>query len=1170
MGKKMIHIKNFLLVLLILVVSACSDGGGGGADNTSSDVDADSDTDTDGDSDGDSDTDADTDSDADTDADSDTDSDADSDADTDADSDTDTDADSDTDTDADSDSDSDTEEPAESDSDTISIYDTDTVDTELGTDTFPDPEIDTTRAPGGDEWNASPRLFQVNREAAHATLMPYATLSAALVGDRTRSIYTHSLNGKWKFNIADRPRDKVEGFFRPDFDVSGWDDITVPGNWQLQGYDYPIYTNITYPWTGYEKPTPPNAPTVYNPVGAYRTTFTRPNWGGRQISVVFDGVESAFYLWVNGGYVGYSEDSYTPAEFDITNFVKKGENTIAVEVYRWSDGSWLEDQDFIRLSGIFRDVYLYSTPKVHIRDFTAVTDLDAQYRDATLQIEADVKNFTAAEINGYTVETALFDASGEMVLASESEPLSAGGNSEVTIVQSRPMTNPHKWSAESPYLYTLVLSLRDPAGTLLETESAKVGFREFELLDGKMTINGKRILFKGTDRHEIHPDLGRAVDYETMVRDVELMKQFNLNAVRTSHYPNNPLWYELCDEYGLYLIDETNLETHGVRDDVPRSDDAWRENVVDRIRSMVERDKNHPSILLWSLGNEAGSGNVFTSMAEWAHQNDPTRLIHYEGDNGAADVQSYMYPGVDTVAGWNNGSKPLVLCEYAHAMGNSVGNLFKYMDAFKRNPNAQGGFIWDWVDQGLRHEDTNYFDYGGDWGDNPNDDNFCANGMVHTDRTVQPELWEVKKVYQDIQVKDRDVANGQVEIVNEFLFTNLNQYEGIWRLMADAEVIQEEALSADDMNIEPQQSSVVTLDINTPDLTAGVEYWLDFSFRLKEDTLWANAGHEIAAEQFQMPYNTPAMPSVNDLSMEGLSVNDAAGNVTIDGSDFQVVFDKSTGTISSFEYNGIPLLKKGPVPNFWRAPIDNDWGNQMPSRTGTWKNAGAQRQTSNVTVTEVSSDEVRISVAFTLPTSSPSQFEAVYTVYGSGDIVVSAELTPGNSLPEIPEVGMMLTVPEGFETVTWYGRGPEENYQDRRTGSHVGLYSRSVDDMYVAYAEPQETGNRTDVRFVTLTNDQGVGIAAFGMPLMEINALHYTPNELERAKHPYELVRDDDITLRLNYRQMGVGGDNSWGARPHDEFILWSDKTYSYSFRLAPVSNDRPSPMEQKNIRFAQ
>lgn len=1230
------------------------------------------------------------------------------------------------------------------------------------------------------EWNDNPGIFQVNREPAHATFIPFADVETALMRDRDNSPYFKLLNGQWKFFWSENPASRPVDFYKEDFDVSQWDEIPVPSCWQLQGYDYPIYTNVTYPWTGYENPKPPKAPTVYNPVGSYRHTFTIPeDWDGREVFISFQGVESAFYLWVNGQEVGYSEDSFTPAEFNITEYLEQGENTIAVEVYRWSDGSWLEDQDFIRLSGIFRDVYLYSVPKVHIRDFKVETDLDDQYKDATLNLRVDLRNLGIENPDNYKVEAMLYDADESPVLLEPFYTTASFGEeeNEVSVELEQFIENPLKWSAEDPNLYTLVLSLKDSTDNILETTSCRVGFREFEIEDKQMKINGKPIMFKGTNRHEIDPDTGRVISKERMIQDILLMKQFNINAVRTSHYPNDPMWYDLCDEYGLYLIDEANVESHGANGTLPKSDPNWLDACLDRMKSMVERDKNHPSVLIWSLGNEAGSGTTFKHMAEWARQADPTRIIHYEGDNQWADVQSNMYARVGTVENYGKtGTKPYILCEYAHAMGNSVGNLFKYWDVIEKYPNLQGGFIWDWVDQALRwptpvkriisdksnnkfksemfgelevgrsgnalrgytilpdvpelnitgqgltleawvkpeasassdnviiakgdsqfaikhtanylqqnrsviefyiydadipgqwtqwvaavadtpsdwfgewhhvagtydgtkltiyidgelkaekettakitanaypvgigrdvernrgfngliddariynraltideinnHErqpdestvlwvdfedveedgyrDSEFFAYGGDWGDNPNDGNFCANGLIFPDRTVQPELYEVKKVYQNIGIKAVDLENGQIEIQNKYLFTNLEEFNMSWELLEDDEIIDSGNIVID---LAPLSSKVITVPFETPQIKPGAEYWLNINFTLKEDTPWADAGHEIAKEQFSMPFSKePLSLSISDMPELELEENDE--EILINGDKFTIVFDKSKGTMSSYVYDDKEVIKEGPIPNFWRAPIDNDKGNGMPSRTATWRYAGENRQISNVTVTRLADQVIQIDVDATLPTKVESEYKATYVFYGSGDVVVNNTLISDSSLPEIPEIGTILTLPEEFENIKWYGRGPQENYWDRNTGALVGVYNSTVDEEFIPYLEPSETGNKTDVRWVTLTNDEGFGLLAIGMPLIEVNALHYTPEDLSTASHPYKLVRRDDITLRLNYKQMGLGGDDSWGAKPHSEFTLYPGKPYSYSYRLKPITLSTQSPME--------
>lgn len=1252
-------------------------------------------------------------------------------------------------------------------------------------------------ANGYPEWNNNPEIFQINREPAHASFIPYGDVESALKGaDMISAMLEHpspyyrSLNGQWKFNFAPNPAARPADFYKDSYDTSAWDEIKVPGEWQMQGYDFPIYTNVTYPFWGNGNSTnvqPPFAPTEYNPVGSYKRTFTVPDdWKDRQTFISFQGVESAFYVWVNGQMVGYGEDSYTAKDYNITPYLKEGENSLAVEVYRWSDGSWLEDQDFLRVSGIQRDVFLFSTPSVHMRDFTVVTDLDSEYKDADLNIKVNVANYvSAAEPGKHTVEAMLFDAGDKPVFA---EPVQMNvdlkGNAEIVVSGSKHVANPLKWSAEDPNLYTLVFSLKDSEGRLIETAGTRVGFREFEIKvepggSGKqqMMLNGQPIMLKGANRHESSPDTGHTLDLELMIQDIELMKQFNVNAVRTSHYPNHPFWYDLANKYGLYVLDEVNMETHGVNSTVPSNKKEWTENIKDRANSMVQRDKNHPSVLIWSLGNEAGYANSTTGNglnfkieADFIRSLDPTRPIHYEGFNHVevTDMVSNMYPAVSTLETYakSNDPRPYIMCEYAHAMGNSVGNLQEYWDMIKKYPNLQGGFIWDWVDQAVRMKspaeklyltdasesyqadytgeivdrdgdvtgvlqpknivaptvtlpndakynltgsftleawikplsnaanspiiakgDTQYalktngsnqlelfvhrngswtsatatlpsnwlnnwhhvagtydgsnlrlyiddqlvgtkaftgafssnafpltigkdmekgraskmsFDkvrvynraltleelkdvsrspnentvlwmdfnkedaksspleqfeflgYGGDFGDNPNDGNFMSNGLISADRTVQPELWEVKQVYQNIWVTPVDLAAGKVNIKNEFLFTNVGEYDATWELKADNEVIQQGTLEG--LDIPALTTQQVTIPYTWPEAKPGVEYWLNISFSLKSDTLWAEKGHEIAKQQLTLPVNAPDRPVVDLGTLPELALEEQDAKLTVANDDMELSFNKSTGTIDSFTYQGVELIKEGPVPNFWKAPNDNDRGNGMPSRTATWKQAGKNRKVVNTTVTRIGEKIVRIDVEGTLPTTTVSQYKTSYTIFGNGDIVVSNYLKPGaSSLPEIPEVGNMLTIPQQFENMTWYGRGPQENYQDRNTGADVGLYNGTVEDQFFPYIKPSETGNKTDVRWVALTNDEGAGIMAIGAPLVEANALHYTPEDLDGPLHPYQLTHRDDITLRINYKQMGVGGDNSWGAKPHAPYMLLANTDYTYSYTLRPI-----------------
>ncbi len=697
------------------------------------------------------------------------------------------------------------------------------------------------------EWKDDPELFRINREDAHATLVPYPDPKSAFEdlqnppekrGIRVDSKYLKLLNGKWKFHLSKNPAERPVDFYKTSYDVSKWNEINVPGEWQMQGYDYPIYTNITYPWTGYEKPEPPHAPTIYNPVGSYKTVFSIPKeWKNREIFISFQGVESAFYIWINGRFVGYSEDSFTPSEFNITKYIKTGENDLAVEVYRWCTGSWLEDQDMIRLSGIVRDVFVYSTPKIHMRDFEVVTDLDSRYENANLKIKVNVQRYSEDVKGTFSIEATLHDENGKPVFNS---PLSVkkrfASKDEVVAVLDQKVMNPKKWSAEYPNLYSLILTLKDLEGKVIESEGCKVGFRKFELKDNFMTINGKVIKFKGVDRHEFDPRTGKHVPAETMIKDITLMKQFNINAVRTSHYPNDPLWLDLCDEYGLYLIDETNLETHGVRDTVPASDPQWTNACLDRIQSMVERDKNHPAVLIWSLGNEAGHGTNFRLMSEWAHMRDSTRLVHYEGDSSVADMTSEMYSPVERVEEYarSSNSKPYILCEYAHAMGNSNGNLHKYWDLFRKYPKLQGGFIWDWVDQAIYEKRPDgkgeYLAYGGDWGDNPNDGDFCADGVIFADRTPKPQAEEVRYLYRNIVVRPVDLLNGEVEVFNEYLFTNVNAFKCEWLIKENHEIVNSGNL---DIDVKPLDSKKIKIPYGKIQIHAGCEYFLEMIFSLK-------------------------------------------------------------------------------------------------------------------------------------------------------------------------------------------------------------------------------------------------------------------------------------------------------------------------------------------------
>lgn len=1028
---------------------------------------------------------------------------------------------------------------------------------------------------GYPEWNNNPEIFQLNRLPAHSSFIPYQSVEAAIAGDVTKSDKYLSLNGPWKFSFATNPASRVEKFYETGFDTSGWSEINVPSNWQLQGYDYPQYTNVIYPWVGREDLEAPFAPTEFNPVGSYLKTFTLPeNWQGQPVFISFQGVESAFYVWVNGDLAGYSEDSFTSAEFDLTSYVVPGENKLAVEVYRWSDASWLEDQDFWRLSGIFRDVYLYSIRNNHVYDFFANTILDEQYQNAELSIRANLIAYGEANLEGIGLEATLYDDKGQPVFSNAPfNPVQEGDPGYYNRQLVVPVENPKKWSAEYPNLYTLILSVKNREGQLIEAVGCKVGFRKFELKDGLMQINGKPISFKGTDRHEFSPRTGRALSYEDMLKDIFLLKSYNLNSVRTSHYPNHPVWYDLCDQYGIYLIDETNLETHGTWNtesinagkELPGSKPEWEPAVMDRCRSMFQRDKNHPSVLLWSLGNESYVGDVFLKMHDFLKAADPSRLVHYEGVvhdptrkyDAASDIESRMYSHVDVIEEYarNNPPKPFILCEYAHAMGNSCGGLHKYWDLFERYPVLQGGFIWDWIDQAIYKkspEGVEFLAYGGDFGDVPNDGNFSGNGLIFADRTVSPKLLEVKKCYQSIKIEAVDLTQGVIKVHNRYLFTDLKEFSLDWQLARNGVTVQE---GHEGFELGAGQTREVTLGYTQPQGQASDDFILTVSFRLKEPTVWAEAGHEVAFEQFSLP-RTVSLPGFVEIDEDGaLKVEDASGHLEISGDNFAVQFDKAHGTLVSYKVGGKELLKQGLIPNFWRAYTDNDHGNRLEERCATWRNAGQERQLLQF-FWKKQEGQVEVVSNYILPTTTTSVCGLDYIIKTNGEIEIKLELAPGNDLPEIPEIGVLFEMDAAFDTVSWYGKGPHETYWDRQTGAKIGLYSGKVVEQFVPYLRPQETGNKVEVRWATLTGPTETGLKVYGpenFDTLEVNALPYTPFELEEVTHPYQLPAPAKTVVRVNYKQMGVGGDDSWGAKTHPEYTLYANRNYAFSFVLKGI-----------------
>jgi len=1010
------------------------------------------------------------------------------------------------------------------------------------------------------------QIISRNKEPGHATLIPYKNEKDALTGDRTASHYYHSLNGSWKFKWFPKPNDAEIEFYNRKFNDDGWSDISVPGSWQLQGYDIPIYTNVNYPFRPVD---PPHIPHNNNPIGCYKRYFEIPDdWKDRQVFLHFDGVKSAFYLWINGNEVGYSQGSATPAEFNITSYLKKGLNSISVKVFRWSDGSYLEDQDAWRLSGIYRDVYLFSTSPVHIRDFMVQTVFDQNYQDVDLNVLAEIQNFNDKSYENYKLELVLYDDKSQVVFSPVEKQFAINNKAKSSLQLSIPVANPLKWTAETPHLYTLILQLKDKNGKVIEVESTKVGFRKVEIQNGQLLVNGKAITIKGVNRHEHDPDQGRTISEEMMIKDIKLMKQFNINAVRTSHYPNYPRWYELCDEYGIYIIDEANIETHELWSKLT-NDPRWKAAFIDRAQRMVVRDKNHPSIIIWSLGNEAGYGPNHEAMADWIRRYDPTRPIHYEAtDPGYTsepshfDIIANMYPTVERMIELTqkNPDRPVIICEYAHAMGNSVGNLQEYWDAIEKYPRLQGAFIWDWVDQGLRQQTEDgveWYAYGGDFGEEMTDSNFCINGLVFPDRTPQPELFEVKKVYQSIKVEPVNISAGKVKITNAYDFMNHNLAEIFWNITANGNIIQKGRL--DVKSIPAGKSQIITIPFNKLIPEPGTEYWLDISFRLVESTAWAPEGHELAWYQFKLHENIAAEIYEID-RMPALELNQASNEIVISGKELSIRFSRSLGTITSFEYQGNKLMKQGPVPNFWRAPTDNDAGGDERSYKYRWLKAGLDKlkiNVKNIQAEQILPQVVRLTVDFELKgTSEKIQHNCIYTIYGSGDMLIDNHIKVGPNFPPLPKVGVYLQLPQEFDNFSWYGRGPHESYWDRKSGARVGIYEGTVAEQYVPFIYPQENGNKSDVRWACLMNNNEIGLMAIGMPLVNVSAHHYSLDNLTTARHTYEVKEGEHIMWNLDYQLMGLGGDDSWNPRTHEEYLLKAD-SYHYQIQLCPISSKK-------------
>lgn len=999
------------------------------------------------------------------------------------------------------------------------------------------------------DWE-NPQLLHLGREPAHSSRAQGA------------SPFFRLLNGDWQFHYAPSPVDLPEGFEQERFDASGWATIPVPSNWQMHGYGRPHYTNIRYPF-----PIDPPFVPQENPCGAYRRAFTLPAaWEGREVFLCFEGVSSAFYIWINGQQVGFSKGAHLPAEFRITPYLRPGENLLAVQVFQWSDGSYLEDQDMWRHCGIFRNVWMRALPQVHLRDLRIRTHLDPTYTDATLEITVDL---AGAPAEGTSLTAQLLDADGAVLF---DQPLNLQGG-------SLPVKAPRLWSAEEPNLYSLLLTLTGPDGAELDSERVGVGFRQVEIRNGTFLINGVPVKLQGVNRHDSHPDMGHAVSLASMVEDIRLMKQHNINAVRTSHYPSDTRWLDLCDQYGLYVIGETDLECHN--DHSFSSLPQWREAYLDRMQRMVERDKNHPSIVIWSLGNESGYGPNLEAMAGWTHQADPTRPVHYEGGTAIdsfegstrlytgpetapeLDIISWMYASVEQIgreARRLDDPRPIFLCEYAHAMGNGPGALREYWEVIRSHPRLMGGCVWEWADHSIRmrtEQGQEWWAYGGDFGDEPNDGNFCCDGLCWPDRTPYPSLIEYKKVLEPVLVEPLDLAAGRVRIANRYAFRSLRHLDGTWRLHRDGELLQQGRLPS--LNVAAGGSLELTLPYRLPQAEPGAAYWLELSFTLAEDCHWAGRGHQVAWAQFELPLSAPA-PVLPLAAMPPLRVSEGKRTIDVWGEEFRLSFDTFTGRIHRWEYQGVELLLEGPRLNLWRAPTDNDRYVAVK-----WREAGLDRlqhRVSRVELVRVLEQAVQVEVESTLAGYAlRPAFRCThrYTLYGSGDLLVDTHLLPLSPLPMLPRLGLQLRLPGRFDQFAWYGRGPHESYSDRRESAPVGRYAGSVQEQYVPYIRPQENGNKSDVRWAAVTDLRGTGLLAVGAPVMNVSVHHYSPEDFTRARHTHELVRRPETYLHLDHAQCGLGS-NSCGPGPLPQHQLLPTES-RFRLRLRPFSQDLVSPM---------
>ena len=998
-----------------------------------------------------------------------------------------------------------------------------------------------------------PQYFKDGRMDAHSDHTYYRDGEEA---KEKETSFRYDLNGIWKFHYARNYGSAIPEFEKTEYCCKDWDDIRVPAHIQMEGYDVPQYANVQYPWEGHEDIHPGEIPEHFNPVASYVKYFEVPEeMQGKRLFISFQGAESGIALWLNGHFVGYSEDSFTPSEFELTEYVKEGENKLAAQVFKWTASSWCEDQDFFRFSGIYRDVYLYTVPEVHVYDLQIRAIPDETLSAAALEIRTNTWGKGEVKIT--------LSKDGETVI----EDKKALDGEEIYAWK---VENPVLWSAEDPQLYDLTMEIYNESGELQEVIPQKVGFRRFEMKDGIMTLNGKRIVFKGVNRHEFSSVSGRHVSEEELRKDLKIMKQNNINAIRTCHYPDASRIYQLCDEYGIYMIDETNLESHGSWDIaeftkdytyvVPHDKPEWLDMLLDRANSMYQRDKNHAAILIWSCGNESFGGKDIFEMSQFFHKADPTRLVHYEGVchdrryNDTSDMESQMYPSVEAIKEFlaKDNSKPFVCCEYTHAMGNSCGAMHKYTDLTDTEPKYQGGFIWDYIDQSIYKKDRygkEFQAYGGDFGERPTDYNFSGNGIAYGgNRDASPKMQEVKFNYQNITA---EVSADSVKVINKNLFVNTDIFDCKVTVAKDGKVIRKASLAT---AVAPLSEEVYALPLAKEEKPG--EYAVTVSFHLKEDKVWAEAGHEVAFGQYIYKVEAPkkACP-------EGVEVIRSTHNIGVRGTHFEVLFSVLNGGLVSYKYAGKEMIEAIPKPNFWRAPTDNDCGNLMGMRYGQWKIASMYLShkdfrkgpygPGNVPEVEVNEKTVKVTYTYLMPTTPTSECKLSYEVFGDGRVKTTLTYDPVKELGDMPEFGVIFKFNADYDRVEWYGLGETETYSDRKKGAKLGIYANKVADNMARYMVPQECGAKEEVRWAKVTDRKGRGML-FEMdehngPMM-FSALPYTPHEMENAMHPYELPEVHYTVVRAAKGQMGIGGDDSWGARTHEEYLLKTDKKMEFSF----------------------